>query len=77
MDKQALRVQFRKRRSEVENPAIHACKASINLFETEQWHNAKTVLLYHAIGSEITTEDVIIKACHENKLESQLRSLSE
>ncbi len=67
MDKQALRLQFRRRRSEVLEPSKTSLLAARNITQTAKWRSAKTVLLYHAVGSEIDTSLLISSALTENK----------
>lgn len=62
-----LRSHFRKKRSAVDNHKEQSQLASERLIQLPIWKNAKTVLLYIAVGSEINTEVLISEALRDEK----------
>jgi len=67
MDKTAVRSLFRLRRKGVSNRIERARSAMDKLTSLPLWKNAKTVLLYHSVGSEIETTELISRAQSEKK----------
>ena len=62
-----LRKFYRATRFSVENREERTYSATQNILKLPQWKEAKTVLLYNAIGSELSTESLFQKAIEQKK----------